>query len=82
MDSIVCHSLSCSLPFVYMSLLRYVHCNESLVCFQVSVVVLYPGYPIAFDQQNWPFHTSQPSEDDRDFRVGPLRALDLCLGGS
>ena len=32
MDSIVCHSLSCSLPFVYMSLLRYVHCNESLVC--------------------------------------------------
>jgi hypothetical protein len=78
----VCHMCPTVYSTVYTSSLANVHCNESLVCFQVSVVVLYPGYPIAFDQQNWPFHTSQPSEDDRDFRVGPLRALDLCLGGS
>lgn len=46
------------------------------------VVFLCPGEPIAFDQQDWQFHKSQPSEDDIDFGVGPLGALDLCLGGS
>jgi hypothetical protein len=33
-------------------------------------------------QQDQPFHTSQPFEDDRDGGVGQLKAINLGLGGS
>jgi hypothetical protein len=49
-----------------------------------------PGYPVAsyhvdpsaLDQQDWPFHMSQPNANGIDFGVGQLRALHLSLGGS
>ena len=34
------------------------------------------------EQQDWPFHASQPFADDICFGVGHLRALGLGLGGS
>jgi hypothetical protein len=46
------------------------------------VVALCHGDPEALEQQNQPFHESQPFEDDADFGMGQLRALNLSLGGS
>jgi hypothetical protein len=33
---------------------------------QLSVVALFHGDPTALEQQDWPFHTSQPFKDDID----------------
>lgn len=37
---------------------------------------------MALGQQDQPFHTSQPFEDDIDGGVGQLKGLSLGLGGS
>ena len=47
----------------------------------LAVALCHPD-PAALDQQDWPFHTSQPFAYDTDLGVGQLRALDLGLGGS
>lgn len=38
--------------------------------------------PVALNQQDLPFYSSQLFEDDTDFGVVQLRALNLVLGGS
>jgi len=84
----VCHRTS-----VHRSLLANVHCNESLVWFEVSsfyqywivtgaplrypVFALCHGGPSALDLQDWPFHTLQQIIDGVDIGVGQLKALDL-----
>lgn len=34
----------------------------------------------ALEQQDWPFHESEPFTEDIDFEVGQLRVLHLGLG--
>ena len=80
-------------PSVHTSSFANVHCNESFFWFQIcgfcntinigssSGILLVILFSLCYgDQQDWPFHLSQPFADDIDFGVCQFRALDLGLG--